>query len=61
MSIVDSFDAMLSQRPYKKPIPIDEVLDIIRQARGQAFDPDIVDTFLANTDEFRNVARMFAD
>jgi putative two-component system response regulator len=61
VSIVDGFDAMLSQRPYKKAMPMDEVLDIIRSERGRAYDPAIVDTFLGNIGEFQSVAAAFAD
>lgn len=61
VSIVDSFDAMLSQRPYKKPMPLDEVLEIIRSERGRAFDPAIVDIFLAHIAEFQSVATAFSD
>lgn len=61
VSIVDSFDAMLSQRPYKKPMPIEEVLGIIRSESGGAYDPAIVNIFLANIEEFRSVAAAFSD
>jgi putative two-component system response regulator len=61
VSIVDSFDAMLSQRPYKKPMPFDEVLEIIRSERALAFDPAIVDIFLTNIAEFQSVAAALSD
>jgi len=61
VSIVDSFDAMLSNRPYKKPMPLAEVLDIIRNGRGRNYDPDIVDIFLENIADFEDVARTFKD
>ena len=61
VSIVDSFDAMLSQRPYKKAMPLDEVMRIIRSERGRAFDPAIVDIFLANIAEFQSVSAAFSD
>lgn len=61
VSIVDGFDAMLSQRPYKKAMPFDEVLDIIRTERERAYDPAIVDTFLGNIEEFQCIAATFAD
>ncbi|HCU68589.1 MAG TPA: hypothetical protein DGF30_05050 [Desulfomicrobium sp.] len=61
VSIVDSFDAMLSQRPYKKAMPFDEVLEIIRSERALAFDPAIVDIFLANIAEFQSVATALSD
>jgi putative two-component system response regulator len=61
VSIVDSFDAMLSVRPYKKAMPLEEVLDIIREGRGKHYDPDIVDVFMAHIAEFKEVAETFRD
>jgi putative two-component system response regulator len=61
VSIVDSFDAMLSVRPYKKAMPLEEVLDIIREGRGTHFDPGIVDVFMAHIAEFTGVAAAFRD
>ena len=61
VSIVDGFDAMLSKRPYKNPMPMEEVLDNIRAARGLAYDPAVVDIFLGSIEEFQEVARRFTD
>lgn len=61
VSIVDSFDAMLSVRPYKRAMPLEEVLDIIRKGSGTHYDPDIVDVFMANIAEFKEVAETFRD
>lgn len=46
VKIVDVFDAMISERRYKKPIPLDETLDYIQNNAGTAFDPDIVSVFM---------------
>lgn len=45
-SIVDVWDAMSSDRPYRKAIPEKKVLQHIREQAGHLFDPKAVDTFL---------------
>ncbi len=45
-SIVDVFDALLSPRCYKGPIPLDKTLEIIKNDSGTAFDPQMVEDFL---------------
>ncbi len=50
VGIADTFDALTSQRPYKKPYPVEIAIDIIKKERGEHFDPDVVDVFLANID-----------
>jgi len=50
MAIIDVFDALSSDRPYKKALEEHEVLKIITESRGTHFDPVITDVFL----EMRN-------
>jgi putative nucleotidyltransferase with HDIG domain len=45
-AIVDAFDALTSERPYKPPIPLPEVQSILIQGAGSHFDPDLVACFL---------------
>jgi HD-GYP domain-containing protein (c-di-GMP phosphodiesterase class II) len=45
ISIVDVYDALVSERPYKKGMPKDEALRIIRQGAGTQFDPTLVEAF----------------
>jgi len=51
LSIADVFDALTSQRPYKKAFSVEKSMDIIREGRGSHFDPDVVDAFFAINDE----------
>ena len=44
-SVVDAFDAMTTDRPYRNAIPADEALDRLSAGAGKQFDPDIVDIF----------------
>jgi len=50
MAVADVFDALVSQRPYKKAFSIDQAFDIIRHDSGIHFDPQIAMTFLSMRD-----------
>lgn len=45
LSVVDCFDALTSDRPYRPRLPSDEALRILIERRGSMYDPLIVDTF----------------
>jgi len=45
MAIVDVYDALVSERPYKKALTEDEAIDIIMQSSGTHFDPKIAELF----------------
>lgn len=53
MAIADVFDALISERCYKKPIPVDDAIEIIKEERGSHFDPKLVDVFLKHQEDFR--------
>ncbi|MCW5965436.1 MAG: CHASE2 domain-containing protein, partial [Bryobacterales bacterium] len=46
VAVVDVYDALVSDRVYKKAISHQEAIDILRQGRGTHFDPVVVDAFL---------------
>ncbi|WP_300672915.1 HD domain-containing phosphohydrolase [Desulfoluna sp.] len=46
ISIVDVFDALTSHRPYRKRMPVQAAMGVIRSGRGSRFDPDLTDLFL---------------
>jgi HD-GYP domain-containing protein (c-di-GMP phosphodiesterase class II) len=45
-SVVDTFDAMTSDRPYRAALSIDAAREEIREWSGRQFDPDVADAFL---------------
>jgi putative nucleotidyltransferase with HDIG domain len=45
--IADAYDAMATDRPYKKAIPIDECKKILTRQAGPQFDPGLVDLFIS--------------
>ncbi len=61
MAVVDVFDALISARVYKPAFSFDEARGIMAEQRGKHFDPDIVDTFLANFDAFVAIALQHRD
>jgi response regulator RpfG family c-di-GMP phosphodiesterase len=45
--LADAYDAMATDRPYKRAIPIDECKVIMKRQAGPQFDPGLVEVFLA--------------
>jgi diguanylate cyclase (GGDEF)-like protein/putative nucleotidyltransferase with HDIG domain len=46
LSIADCFDTLVSERAYKKPVPVLEATRELRRCRGSHFDATLVDAFL---------------
>jgi putative nucleotidyltransferase with HDIG domain len=46
-AVADTLDAMISDRPYRKALPISAARDEIRRFSGRQFDPRVVEVFLA--------------
>jgi putative nucleotidyltransferase with HDIG domain len=47
LTVVDCFDALTSDRPYRSAMSIAEAFDILRDRRGTMYDPRVVDTLIA--------------
>ncbi len=47
LAVSDVFDAITSKRHYRDKMPIEKVIDIIKNGAGTHFDPKVVDKFLA--------------
>lgn len=48
--VIDVYDALISDRPYRGGLPVDEVKEMIRKDAGTHFDPQVVEAFLAMDD-----------
>lgn len=52
MAVADVYDALVSARPYKKPLSYEQAVEIIRKDSGTHFDPKIVEAFINVADDF---------
>lgn len=51
VAVADAFDAMTSDRPYRKGMPAEAAFEEVKKKRGEQFDPIIADRFLSIQDE----------
>lgn len=61
MSVADVFDAISTNRCYRKAIPLKECYDVIRRGSGVDFDPDVVEAFLMDTNQVERIYEMMND
>jgi len=55
MALVDVYDALVSERPYKQPFTHDEAVKIIMEGSGSQFDPQIANVFYEARAQFKAV------
>ena len=60
-ALIDVFDALHSNRVYKKAWPLPEILTLLDQEKSKHFDPTLVDIFLENLDEFLIIYQQLPD
>lgn len=61
MAVADVYDALISRRVYKEPMPHEKAILVIQDGREKHFDPDIVDAFIEINEEFRSIATRYSD
>lgn len=61
VALADVYDALTSDRVYRKALSHEETRDMIVRDRGSHFDPDVVDAFMELEDEFQAVRRNYMD
>ncbi len=61
VSLVDVFDALSSERSYKKSWPDAEILSYISNEKGKQFDPELVDLFIQNFAEIKAIRDSLLD
>jgi len=59
VAIADVFDALTSKRPYKEAWSFEKAFNLLLEEKGQHFDPQLVDYFVANLDEVKNIYETF--
>ena len=51
LSIADAFDAMITDRPYRKGLPVDYAIQQLREGAGRQFDPQLAPVFAQMVEE----------
>jgi HD-GYP domain-containing protein (c-di-GMP phosphodiesterase class II) len=57
VAVADAFDAMSSDRPYRKGMPDDRLDAILREGAGGQWDPQVVEAFFQARDDIRDISR----
>jgi putative two-component system response regulator len=61
VAVADVFDALTSERPYKKAWPLERACDFLKANSGSHFDPACVACFFAHWDEVLEIRQRFRD
>ena len=61
VAVADVFDALTSERPYKKAWSLEDARRMLEEGRGKHFDPVCVEAFLAGWDETLEIHQRFRD
>ena len=56
MALADVYDALVSDRPYKKAMSHEEAMQIISGSRGKQFDPDLADLFVDLSHKIKEIS-----
>ncbi len=56
-SIIDVFDALINERPYKKALCLERTKNILKEQANSSFDPDLIEEFLVIADNLYNIVK----
>lgn len=51
LAVADTFDALTSDRPYRQGLPMKTAIEVVRNASGTQFDPEVVEAFFRLVDK----------
>ena len=60
-AVADVFDALGSDRIYKKAWEDEKIFELFNSEKGEHFDPKIIDAFFENIDEIKKIRELFKD
>jgi len=60
-AVADVFDALGSERVYKKAWELDKILELFKEESGKHFDPKLIELFLENLEKFIEIRDKFQD
>lgn len=56
IAVADSYDAMGSDRPYRKGMPAEKIDEIFRSGSGRQWDPQVIDAYFRAREDLRRIA-----
>jgi putative two-component system response regulator len=60
-AVADAFDALTTERVYKPAFPFEHAVELMTKHRGEHYDPDLLDVFLASIDDVKKIHDQYAD
>ena len=60
-ALADVFDALTTERPYKKAWPVEEAVQLLREQSGRHFDPELVELFLGQLPAILEIKERWAE
>ncbi|MGB6019971.1 MAG: HD domain-containing phosphohydrolase, partial [Sulfurimonadaceae bacterium] len=61
VAITDVFDALATDRIYKKAWPLKDIFEHLKEQSGKQFDPELIELFLNHLDQFLEIKSKFKD
>jgi putative nucleotidyltransferase with HDIG domain len=61
VAVADVFDALTSERPYKKAWTVEDACELLREGSGKHFDPDCLAAFFKEFEQVMEIKRAFVD
>jgi len=61
VAIADAFDALTTARVYKPAFEFDHAVELMIKKRGEHFDPELLDVFLASLPDIKRIHDQYAD
>jgi putative two-component system response regulator len=60
-AVADAFDALTTARVYKPAFEFEHAVDLMSKHRGEHFDPELLDVFLASLGDIKRIHEQYAD
>lgn len=61
VAVADVYDALRSERPYKRAYTVEETLEHMRHGRGSHFGPEVYDAFIRISGDFESIRQRFTE
>jgi len=60
LAVADSYDAMVSDRPYRKGMPLEKIKEIFRRGSGNQWDKKVIDAYFIARDDIREICESYS-